>query len=128
LVSRRVKNVDLDIFEKDDVTIVVPSRARLDAEVAGEFRTTLIGLVDGGHRKLVLDIPAVDFIDSSGLGALVSALKHLKQLDGTADIRLAGVQPAVAAVLEIIRLNRVFTQFPTVDEAVRSFGGAAGRR
>jgi anti-sigma B factor antagonist len=112
-----------DILEKNGVTVVVPSGPRLDAEVAGDFRATLLQLIERGSRKLILDLPAVDFIDSSGLGALVSALKHLKQLDGHGDIRLANVQPPVHAVLEIIRLNRVFAQFQTVDEAVTSFHG-----
>jgi len=110
-----------EILEKDGVTVVVAPGPRLDAEVAGDFRATLLRLIARGDRKLILDLPAVDFIDSSGLGALVSALKHLKQIDGHGDIRLANVQPSVHAVLEIIRLNRVFAQFRTVEEAVNSF-------
>ena len=113
-----------EILEKDGVTVVVPSGPRLDAEVAGDFRAILLRLIESGNRKLILALPAVDFIDSSGLGALVSAFKHLKQLDSQGDIRLANVQPSVHAVLEIIRLNRVFAQFPTVDEAVNSFHAA----
>jgi anti-sigma B factor antagonist len=115
------RTTETRLLEKDNVTIVVPSGPRLDAEVAAGFRATLLQLIQRGRRKLILDLPAVDFIDSSGLGALVSALKHLKQLDAQGDIRLANVQPPVQAVLEIIRLNRVFAQFRSVDEAVDSF-------
>jgi len=116
------KRPRLDVLDRDGITVVIPSGPRLDAEVAGELRNTLIDLIDEGARKLVLDLPAVDFIDSSGLGALVSALKRLKQADPSGDIRLADVQPSVRAVLEIIRLHRVFAQFGTLDEALESFG------
>jgi anti-sigma B factor antagonist len=114
----------IHVVEIDGVTIVSPIGSRLDAEVAGELRATLLQLVEHGARKLVLDLPKVEFIDSSGLGALVSALKRLKQVDGRGDIRLAQVQPPVLAVLEIIRLHRVFAMFPTLDAARHSFQAA----
>jgi len=117
--------MQIDVVEKNGITVVVPDGSRLDAEVAGELRLTLLELIERGHRKLVVDLRAVDFIDSSGLGALVSALKRLKQADVSGDIRLAHVHPSVGAVLEIIRLNRVFFQAPSVDEAVASFGAVA---
>lgn len=116
------KAAHIEVFERDGVTVVAPAGPRLDAEIAGELRARLLQLIDGGDRKLVLDVLAIDFIDSSGLGALVSALKRLRQADPSADIRLAHVQPSVRAVLEIIRLHRVFAQFPTLDDAVGSFG------
>lgn len=115
----------IEVLQKNGVTIVVPQGPRLDAEVAGNFRDLLLSRIENGDRKLILDLPAVDFIDSSGLGALVSALKHLKQLDRGGDIRLANVQPSVGAVLEIIRLNRVFSQFSSVEDAVHSFAALA---
>ena len=115
----------IDVAKHSDVTVVAPNGPRLDAEVAGTLRATLLDLIERGDRKLILDLPSVDFIDSSGLGALVSALKHLKQVDPKGDVRLANVQPPVHAVLEIIRLHRVFAQFPSVDAAVSSFQSAS---
>lgn len=115
----------IDVLDRDGVTVVTPAGPRLDAEVAAHLRATLTGLIDRGSRKLILDLPAVEFIDSSGLGALVSALKRLRQADAAADIRLAHVQPPVKAVLEIIRLHRVFAQYASLDEAVHSFRATA---
>ena len=112
----------IEIRDQAGITVVAPAGPRLDAEVAGQLRAALLDRITRGDRRIVLDLLAVDFIDSSGLGALVSALRQLKQLDRGGDLRLAAVQPPVAAVLEIIRLNRVFLQFPTVDDTVRSFG------
>jgi anti-sigma B factor antagonist len=93
----------------------------VDIEVAAQFRAALLDLIEQGHRSLVVDMSEVSFIDSSGLGALVSALKALKTQERNGDIRLANVQQPVVALLEIIRLQRVFSSYPSVDQAVKSF-------
>ena len=111
----------ISIAEQNGAAVVRPTSARVDLEVAGEFRAALVQLIDSGHRHLVVDMSDVSFVDSSGLGALVSALKALKVLKGGGDVRLANVQPPVVALLEIIRLHRVFASYPSVDQAVQSF-------
>jgi anti-sigma B factor antagonist len=111
-------------FQIDDsagAVVIRPKMPRVDIEVAGQFRAALLQLVEQGHRRLVVDMSEVSFIDSSGLGALVSALKALKTQGRNGDIRLAGVQQPVVALLEIIRLQRVFTSYPSVELAVGSF-------
>ena len=115
------KPMRIDVVTTDGVTVVSPSGERLDIEVAAEFRAMLLSLIDQGHRRLVVDLAEVGFIDSSGLGALVSALKTLKRSDNGGDVRLARVQAPVVSLLEIIRLNRVFTSYATVEQAVQSF-------
>lgn len=109
---------------RNGVTVIAPPAPRVDAEVAGDLRGVLLQAIESGSRKLILDMTAVEFIDSSGLGALVSALKRLKQLDTLGEIRLAGVQPGVLAVLQIIRLHRVFPTFASVGAATQSFQAA----
>jgi len=113
--------MQIDVAENDGVTVVRPAGARVDLQVAGEFRTALLQLIETHHHRLVVDLGDVHFVDSSGLGALVSALKTLKLLKSTGDVRLANVQPPVVALLEIIRLHRVFTSYPSVEQAVRSY-------
>jgi anti-sigma B factor antagonist len=113
--------MQIEVVEQDGATIVRPTTDRLDIEVAAEFRAMLLSLIDQGHRHLVMDLKDVTFIDSSGLGALVSALKTLKRGSGSGDVRLARVQPQVVSLLEIIRLNRVFTSYASVDQAIQSF-------
>lgn len=113
--------MQIDISQQGNATIVEPHGPRLDAEVAQDFRAALLGLIERGRANLIVNLNCVDFIDSSGLGALVSALKHLKQSGQQGDIRLAHVKPPVESVLEIIRLHRVFSRYGSVDEAVLSF-------
>jgi anti-sigma B factor antagonist len=113
--------MDIEVARDNDTTIVRPTGERLDIEVAAEFRAKLLSLIEQGHRQLVIDLHDVSFIDSSGLGALVSALKTLKRGSGPGDVRLARVQTPVVSLLEIIRLNRVFTSFASVEQAVQSY-------
>jgi anti-sigma B factor antagonist len=109
------------MFEQGRSMVVAPEGPRLDAEAAPAFREALLDAIDRGHGKLIIDLNSVDFIDSSGLGALVTAFKRLKGADHDGDIRLANVHPPVSSVLEIIRLNRVFTKYPSLDDAVQSY-------
>jgi anti-sigma B factor antagonist len=124
MTKAAMKDVRILVSQKNGVTVVDPRETRLDAEVAGDLRAMLLELIERGSRKVILDLGAVEFIDSSGLGALVSALKRMRHLDAAGDIRLAHVQPSVRAVLEIIRLHRVFPVFPSTDDALRSFQAA----
>jgi anti-sigma B factor antagonist len=113
--------MQIEVATDSGTTIVRPMSDRLDIEVAAEFRARLLSLVEQGHRQLVVDLHDVSFVDSSGLGALVSALKTLKRSTGPGDVRLARLQAPVVSLLEIIRLNRVFTSFPSVEQAVQSY-------
>jgi anti-sigma B factor antagonist len=113
--------MQIDVVSEQGATIVRPTTDRLDIEVAAEFRGMLLSLIEQGNRHLIVDLKDVTFIDSSGLGALVSALKTLKRGSGSGDVRLARVQPPVVSLLEIIRLNRVFTSYATVEQAIHSF-------
>ena len=113
--------MQIDVGQRNGAAVLRPAGARVDLQVAGEFRTALLEVIDAGHHRLVIDMGDVHFVDSSGLGALVSALKTLRLLKRDGDIRLANVQPPVVALLEIIRLHRVFSSYPSVDQAVQSF-------
>ena len=113
--------MQIEIVQRNGATVVRPAGARVDLQVAADFRAALLEAIEGGHHHLVVDMGGVLFVDSSGLGALVSALKTLKLIKGNGDIRLANVQPPVQALLELIRLHRVFANYPSVDQAVGSF-------
>src|ERR671916_680555 len=89
------KPIQIDVVSTDGITVVRPAGERLDIEVAADFRAMLLTLIEQGQRRLVIDLADIAFIDSSGLGALVSALKTLKRSDTGGDVRLARVQAPV---------------------------------
>jgi anti-sigma B factor antagonist len=91
-------------YDHPGVVTITPLEARVDAHVAPAFRTALAERIDEGYRHVVVNMEKVEFIDSSGLGALISALKRLGR-DG--DLSVHSLSPAVRAMFELTRLNRV---------------------
>ncbi|CDQ42947.1 MULTISPECIES: STAS domain-containing protein [Mycolicibacterium] len=86
------------------VAVVVPT-GRVNMVAAPALRRQLHSLVEDGHTRVVVDLSGVDFIDSSGLGALISGLKVARQAGG--DLRIAAPSRQVTSVLELTNLNRV---------------------
>ena len=70
----------------------------------------------GPARRYVFDLTATDLIDSSGIGALVTCLLHVRKTGG--DLALAGVQGKARMVIELARADRIFTHYPTVAAAL----------
>lgn len=87
-------------------TIVAVQASRLDASFAPQFKTDMMEIVNGGARRIVLDMSAVKLIDSSGLGTLVSILKAL---NGQGSIVIRGASPTVLGLFKLTRMDRVFT-------------------
>ncbi|HZF09398.1 MAG TPA: STAS domain-containing protein [Thermoanaerobaculia bacterium] len=97
------------------ILVVVPEEPRLDAYRAGPFKTALTGLVDAGHHQLVLDLAGVEFMDSTGLSAVVSILKRLG-FYGV--LVICGARGAVADLFRLTRMDRVIQLVPTREEAL----------
>lgn len=83
------------------------------------LREQIKEMLAAGHKKIVLNLAQVDFIDSSGLGALVG-LHSTAQAQG-AKIRLANITKRFHELLQITKLLTVFDVYPSEAEAVRSF-------
>lgn len=105
----------IDVEHREGVTILTPAMPRLDAAVAPAFRQAVVDRVEQGERRLVLDLERVEFMDSSGLGALVSILKAAGAQGAVALCQAGG---AVQGLLALTRMDRVFRIVPTRDEAV----------
>jgi anti-sigma B factor antagonist len=85
--------------------VVVTPTGRLNMTAARMLREELHALVEGGGNRLVVDLSGVEFIDSSGLGALLSGLKAARQAGG--DLHIAAPNRQAITVLELTNLNRV---------------------
>jgi anti-sigma B factor antagonist len=95
--------------------VVKPFDKRIDASVAAQFKGSLIECIRAGHTTVILDLSNVEFIDSSGLGAIVSGLKAVGP---AGDLVLCGPRDAVMNLFRLTRMNRVFQIFATEDEAI----------
>ncbi|MEI6599619.1 MAG: STAS domain-containing protein [Comamonadaceae bacterium] len=110
----KLKEVSTD----NDVLLIELNEGNLDASNAREFRDS-IQLMMNERTRVVLDMAGVKFVDSSGLGALISCLRLLNGREG--DFRLCAMSKPVRALFELMRIDRVFNIHNTRDEAVRSF-------
>ena len=106
-----------------DVLVAKVLDSRIVADVAARFKHQLIDYIAEGNRSIVLDMKAVSFIDSSGLGALVSSLKVIGR-DG--DLVLCGTAGNVASMFKLTRMDKVFRMFHTSEEAVAALSSDSG--
>jgi len=105
--------------EKINDVQVLKLKGRLDASSAKDIKDKINSLVKEKSVKLVIDIGAVDFIDSSGLGTLVSSLRSVNKSGG--DIKISSLQDQVRAIFELTRLHRVFGIYEDGNTAAMSF-------
>lgn len=105
--------------EQGTVVVMQIKEERLDAHNADELKQELGSLFEAGKTGVVVDLKEVRFIDSSGLGALVSGFKNASARQ--ADLKLSGLQSQVKSMFELTRLHRVFDIYTTIDEALASF-------
>lgn len=95
--------------------LVVALEGDVDLQSSPEVRKILLAAVDR-RRPVVVDLSGVDYIDSSGIAALVEALQRSRS--NGIDLVLAAVSNAALRVLQLARLDRVFRLFPTLRDAL----------
>ncbi len=111
--------MNMDTKRREDGVVVLSLEKRLDAPASPELKKAVRKLVDKGELNIVLDMERIAFVDSSGLGALVSSLKTVTAAGG--DLRMAALIPEVRALIELTRLDKVFDIHETVDGAIAGF-------
>jgi anti-sigma B factor antagonist len=89
--------------------------SRFGADKAVGFKEHMTRYIQAGNRRIVLDLAKVDFIDSSGLGAILSVLKMMGK-DG--ELVVCGLTEPVASMFKLTRMDRVFTIHKTAEIAV----------
>lgn len=107
--------MELKLEQMDDALLVRVLEQRLDAAVAVQFKDAMRDLAPSAPPRVILDLASVRFLDSSGLGAVIGAMKALapKRLE------LAHLTPNVRKVFELTHMNRIFTIHPVLPVADR---------
>ena len=111
--------MNLQSENRNGTIIIEVKEERLDAHNSGDLKVEMQRLFDEGNKNLLIDLKEVRFIDSSGLGALVSGFKNAISHQGS--LKLATLQPQVKSMFELTRLHRVFEIFSTTAEALETF-------
>ena len=111
----------MHLTTKDDgrVTILTLDGDLVIGESESLFKKTVVRLLEDGKANLLVDLRRVNFLDSSGLGALVRALTNSQKEGG--QTKLLGAGPQVKKLLEMTKLDSVFENFTDMETAVSSF-------
>lgn len=103
--------------------IVMELPEQLNGADGKAFLWDLQPLLEVDRPRVVLDCSQVQYIDSVGIDVLLHCMDEAMKRDG--DLKLAALSPSSAAILELMRVDRLFEVFDTADEAARSFHAIA---
>jgi anti-sigma B factor antagonist len=113
--------VDLDI-RQNSPTCTLKIKGPFKSVDTPDFEAALESALSNGCLYLILDLEQVPFIDSSGIGAVVGALRRTRQLGG--DTRLVNPSSFATKTFKMVGILSLFTIFPTEEEAIASFSVA----
>jgi anti-sigma B factor antagonist len=103
-----------------DVLVLEVKERRVDARSASDLKEKIGGSVGRGFDRIVLDLEEVEFVDSSGMGAIVSGLKLLAS---SSNLVISGASTPVRELFKVTRMDQVFRMFPTIAEAQKALAG-----
>ena len=106
----------VELFD-DKKAAVIKIPTRLDASNSQPFKDKMTELVDKGYVNLLIDLSQTNFIDSSGLGALVGKISTCRKKGG--DVRLISPTQRVVEILQITNLDKVLKIYKSLDEALK---------
>ena len=109
-------NFDITTEQLGDGAYVISLAGEVDLYTAPEFKQQLLDVIGKGAKEVVVDFSNTTFIDSTTLGVLVGGVKRLRTNDG--QLSLVCSDRNITKIFEITGLDRVFTIYPTRDEAV----------
>jgi anti-sigma B factor antagonist len=112
----RTEIMNLETKMTSELIVLKPENESLDATVSKEFKSRVIDLINQGNNFFLLNMSQVDFVDSSGLIALISILKALSINQG--DIVLCEVKLPVLNLFNLTRMNNVFKTFASEKEGL----------
>ena len=101
-----------------DILVVELPGKNLDASSSQEFKRDISPILEG-NVKVVFEMARLEFVDSSGCGALLSCLKKVKGQNG--ELKICGLQDRVSDLLKLMRLERIFDIKLSREDAIRSF-------
>ncbi len=109
--------MSIRIKYEEDYVIVLPDE-EIEVYNISEIKEVLFDIIDKGNRRLVMDMSRVEYIDSSGLGVMVSVLKKVKHAEGK--LVLISPKSSVKQILSLTNLDKVFNIQDNLENAVEA--------
>lgn len=109
-------NFHIEDAEVDSDTHVIELAGEVDLYTAPEFKERMLQVIDGGKKRVLVDLSKATFIDSTTLGVLVGGVKRLRPSGGS--LALVCSDPNITKIFEITGLDRVFPIHESRDEAL----------
>jgi len=110
--------MEVTLEKIDNVAVILLPGESLDASNAKDFKRDIMSALEG-QSQVIFDMSGLKFVDSSGLGAILSCLRQLNARGG--DLKLCGMLKPVRALFELVRMHRVFDIYNAKEEAVAAF-------
>jgi len=120
-IRKSEKTMKFNTEKTDDVTIIEIPVDSLDAGNVIEFKNGIAPILDRCDY-VVFDMGRVKFIDSSGIGAILSCLRKLHSQDGA--LSMFGVKEQVLQLFKLVRIDRIITVHPTKTDAIKALQDA----
>ncbi|MBN2226342.1 MAG: STAS domain-containing protein [candidate division Zixibacteria bacterium] len=111
--------MNLNDYERDGIAVLEPRGKIMGGPDATILHEKLHECIEKGQKKVIIDLARVEWMNSTGLGILISGLTTLRNNGG--ELKLANVTDKIQSLLTITKLVTVFEAFDSVDEAVSSF-------
>jgi anti-anti-sigma factor len=118
--------MQLEVDEKADVRIVRVKEAKLTYPNLSAFFAEVRQLVEGGTRKLIIDLSAVTYIDSASIGCLMDIYRLMQDRGGA--VKLAGVQPRVETMISMTGVHKHIDQHREEGSPLQTFGPCGGKK
>lgn len=109
--------MDFEVEEVGSDAVVITCAGRLNIVSAPGLREAVSGIISSGRPRVVVDLDAVEFIDSSGLGSLIGCLKTARQAHG--DLRIARPTKQVLTVLQLSNIDRILRPYESPQAALQ---------
>ncbi|WP_150048590.1 MULTISPECIES: STAS domain-containing protein [Methylomonas] len=106
--------MNLNLSKSNDFNVLTVLDERIDAHNSADLKDYILRLIERGEQNIIVQLEHVRFIDSSGLGALLSGHKNTIARSGR--FVLTNIQQQVGSMFELTRLNRVFEIYAGVSE------------
>ena len=110
--------MEILVEKSEELALVKVNGKALDASTTTDFKNKM-GAVIEENSRVVLDVSLLEFLDSSGLGAILSCLRKLTAKGG--DMKLFGMTKPVRVLFELVRMHRIIEVYNTREEAESAF-------